>query len=302
MNLKTQDVPADVPKNKIEEYKKNWQLATRNSGNLMLFAGDQKVEHLNNDFFGKNINPEDNSPEHLFKIASKAEIGVFATQLGLISMYGKKYPNIPYLVKINSKTNLTPGNNPLSLAWYDIADVVNFKKQSGLNILGIGYTIYIGSKNEVQMLKEISKIVYEAHNNGLLAIIWVYPRGEKIKNEDDIHLIAGGAGVAHCLGADFVKVKYPYNSKIKNIPEKYKEVIKAAGKTSVLCAGGSAKNSKSFLKDIHKQITISGSKGIAIGRNIHQKSTTEAINFIKAVSAIVIHGKTLEQALKILEK
>ena len=72
----------------------------------MLFAGDQKAEHLNDDFFGRGIGPQDNDPEHLFRIASQANIGVFAAQLGLIARFGMDYPNVPYLVKLNSKTNL----------------------------------------------------------------------------------------------------------------------------------------------------------------------------------------------------
>jgi len=72
----------------------------------MLFAGDQKVEHLNDDFYGEEVPEGDADPEHLFKIASQAKIGVFATQLGLIARYGMDYKNVPYLVKVNSKTNL----------------------------------------------------------------------------------------------------------------------------------------------------------------------------------------------------
>ena len=72
----------------------------------MLFAGDQKVERLNNDFYGKEIHPDDSDPEHLFRIASQPKIGVFAIQLGLIVRYGMDYPETPYLIKLNSKTNL----------------------------------------------------------------------------------------------------------------------------------------------------------------------------------------------------
>ncbi len=43
----------------------------------MLFAGDQKVEHLNRDFFGAGITVEDNDPNHLFQIAIMADIGFF---------------------------------------------------------------------------------------------------------------------------------------------------------------------------------------------------------------------------------
>ncbi len=52
---------------------------------LMLMAGDQKVEHLNNDFYGPEIAEDDGDPEHLFRIASRARIWVFATQMGLIA-------------------------------------------------------------------------------------------------------------------------------------------------------------------------------------------------------------------------
>jgi DhnA family fructose-bisphosphate aldolase class Ia len=37
------------------------------------------------------------------RIASRAQIGVFATQLGLIARYGMDYPEVLYLVKLNSK-------------------------------------------------------------------------------------------------------------------------------------------------------------------------------------------------------
>ncbi|MGC8708643.1 MAG: aldolase, partial [Athalassotoga sp.] len=48
-------VPLDVPKDKRIEYTKNYEEMTHGIGRLMLFAGDQKVEHLNKDFYGKSI-------------------------------------------------------------------------------------------------------------------------------------------------------------------------------------------------------------------------------------------------------
>jgi len=68
-------IPLDVPKSKHKEYFKNYNLATHGTGRLFLFAGDQKVEHLNDDFVGKNLPVETADPEHLFKIASQAKIG-----------------------------------------------------------------------------------------------------------------------------------------------------------------------------------------------------------------------------------
>lgn len=291
--------PLSIPKNKRREYLKNYRLATQKTGNLFLFAGDQKVEHLNQDFFGEGISREDQNPEHLFKIAAKAEVGVFATQLGLIAQYGKDYKKIPYLVKINSKTNLTPGNNPISKSWVSVKDVLAFKKQSKLKIVGIGYTVYIGSEHEAEILQEASQAILEAQKAGLITVIWMYPRGEKIKNEDDIHLIAGGAGVASCLGADFVKLKYPYTGKDKTAKD-FKEVVNAAGKTKVICAGGSKISPKMLLKNIYQQINIAGTSGVAIGRNIHQYDLKPALKLAKAIKAIVLDKKSLEKAQKLL--
>ena len=99
-------IPLDVPAGEQERYRKNYRAITRDTGRLMLFAGDQKIEHLNDDFYGEGIHPDDTDPEHLFRIASRARIGVFATQLGMIARYGEDYRDVPYLVKLNSKTHL----------------------------------------------------------------------------------------------------------------------------------------------------------------------------------------------------
>src|SRR3990167_803756 len=109
-------IPSDVPESKKETYRRNYMAVTHNTNRLMLFAGDQKTEHLNDDYYGEGISKDDSDPKHLFDIASKAKIGVFATQLGLIARYGSSYPTVPYLIKMNSKTNASPKDafDPLS--------------------------------------------------------------------------------------------------------------------------------------------------------------------------------------------
>jgi len=282
------NVPLSVPETKKAEYKNNYNLATFGSGNLLLFAGDQKVEHLNDDFFGPKISQEDNNPEHLFKIAAHSRGALLATQLGLIARYGRRYPNIPYLIKLNGKTNIgLGGEKDSSSLWWDINTIVNFKKQSGLKVVGIGYTIYLGGEYESKMLSEAAEMIYQAHQNGLIAVIWMYPRGKGIK-EEDIHTIAGGAGVAACLNADFVKVKYPYGYKNKKeAAEKFKEVVEAAGDTKVICVGGSLRQVKEMLATTKSQITISKTHGLAIGRNLHQRSLVEAVKLADQLSDII---------------
>ncbi len=74
--LKPEDVrvPADVLPEAREAYIDNYLAATRGTGRLMLYACDQKIEHLNNDFFGKDIDASDNAPEHLFEIANQGNL------------------------------------------------------------------------------------------------------------------------------------------------------------------------------------------------------------------------------------
>lgn len=295
-------IPLTVPKKYYQDYTDNLNLATLNTGKLFILAGDQKVEHLNDDFYGPKISPEDAYPAHLFNIASESPGAVLATQLGLIAQYGQDYPEIPYIIKINSKTHLNKNKDlALSTAWYDLDQVLEFKKQGNLNIVGIGYTIYLGSQFEHKMLKEAAQLIYKAHQNGLLAVIWGYTRNKDIKNANDPHLIAGSAGVAACLGADFVKVNYPYDYKlVKKAAEDFKEVIKAAGKTKVLSVGGSLKNAKSYLKHLENQIKISQTSGVAVGRNIHQRSLKEAVKLAKAISSIVHYNYSALDAEKVM--
>lgn len=300
--LKSRDVkvPLDVPARSKRAYISNYLKITKSTGRLMLFAGDQKVEHLNRDFYGKGISPDDAEPEHLFRIASKARIGVFASQLGLISSYGRDYPDVTYLVKLNSKTDIVPTRqkDPISLAWYDIAQISDFSERSGLEIVGVGYTLYLGSENEAVQLREAAQSIHEAHKHGLVFVLWVYPRGKAVKNERDISMIAGATGVAACLGSDFVKVSFPEG---KNPSRDFRNAVLAAGRTGVVCAGGSAKSPKTFLKELYDQIHISGASGNATGRNIHQKSLKEAVAMCNAISAITLDDTDVEEALRIYQ-
>lgn len=296
-------IPLSVPNRKKSTYRQNYSLLTNNSGRLLLIAGDQKLEHLNDDFFGPEISPEDNDPEHLFKIVSNSEGGVLASHLGLISRYGASYRNIPYIIKLNGKTNIGPNEEKdSSKCLWKVEDVLKFKEQSGLKIVGVGYTLYLGSIFEGKMLKEAAKLIFEAHQSGLPAILWIYPRAKNIK-EENIHVIAGAAGVAAALDADFAKLKYPYNTKNKmKTALDFLEVTKAAGRTKIICVGGEKKKALDMLEELNYQINFGKTAGVAIGRNIHQRPLDEAIRFSRALGSIIFKNSDLKTAKEIYNK
>ncbi|HOI14330.1 MAG TPA: aldolase [Methanoculleus sp.] len=293
-------IPLDVPPEEQERYRENYRTITHGTGRLMLFAGDQKIEHLNDDFYGEGIHPEDADPEHLFRIASRARIGVFATQLGMIARYGGDYRDVPYLVKLNSKTNLvkTSQRDPLSSELHLVRQAVDLRDRTGLAILGVGYTVYLGSEYEAMMLYQAAQIVNHAHANGLITVLWMYPRGKAVKDERDPHLVAGAAGVAATLGSDFAKVNPPKSGGSVDAAL-LREAVAAAGRTGVVCAGGSHADMQEFLQQLHDQIHIGGTVGNATGRNIHQRSLEEAVRFCNAISAITLDDASVEEANKI---
>ena len=290
-NFKKLIYPADLPKAKRSLYRSNWQLLTKKTGRLLLLAGDQRIEHLNSDFFGVGIDAADNDPEHFFQIADKSPIGAAAVHYGLASWYACRYHHSAYIIKLNGKTNLLPGD-PISHCLAGVGQAIDLAKQGGFRLTGVGYTIYLGSQHEGRMLAEAAEIIRQAHSNGLLAVIWIYPKGVNVKNEDSVEIIAGAAGVAVSLGADFVKLKAPKPLTAKNI----QRIVQAAGQTKVVFAGGSSRTANQVFKDIQTQLAA-GAAGVAIGRNIHQRSLAEASSWLRGLSAIIYENKTADQAL-----
>jgi len=311
--MKNIAIPADVPPKSEQLYLENYTAITKGTDRLMLFAADQKIEHLNRDFFGPTIPQDANDPEHLFKIASQGYIGAFATQLGLIARYGKQYSQINYIAKLNSKTNLVqldPNSktlfgktkkDPISTQLWSLEQIAEINQNEKLKIRGVGYTIYLGSEFEPIMLKQSAEIIYKAHFHGLIAILWIYPRGLNIQNEKDANVIAGATGIANALGADFVKINAPTIGSKTN-PELLQQATKAAGNTKVICSGEEKIDEKIFLRKLFEQIHIGKSSGCATGRNIFQRSLKNALAFTKAISAVVYDNKDTTEAIKIYKK
>lgn len=298
------DVPADVPCGSVDTYVKNFQNLTKKTGRVVLFAVDQKIEHLNEDFYGKNIDADALDPKNIFIKASTGSVSAVATHLGLVAKYGACYPNLNYVIKLNGKTNIVPAESkdPLNALLWDVDDVVAFRKSSGLSVCGIGYTLYLGSEYEHTMLAHAAQAIFKAHQYGLIAILWVYPRGNHVANERDPELIAGAAGIGAALGADIVKINPPKAKNHKESTELLSIATQAAGRTKIICSGGTLAEPKEFFTHVHEQMTIGKTEGVAVGRNILQRSNADAAAFTYALSALVIDQVSVEAALNIYKK
>ena len=224
------------------------------NGRVMLLAYDQGFEHGPVDFNDKNVDPE--------FIINLAESGYFTGvifQEGIAAKYyDKNKHKTPLIVKLNGKTSYQKGREPLSLQLCTVQRAIE------LGAKGIGYTIYVGSEHEEEMMVEFSRIEDEAHKAGLVVIAWMYPRGKKVEGkETEKETVAYAARLGLELNADLVKVPYTGD------PESFSWVIKSAGKTGVLAQGGSKKSLDELEKEV-KGIMTAGARGLAIGRNVWQ--------------------------------
>lgn len=296
-------IPADVPENKRNTFIKNYTTITRNTGRLFLFSCDHKIEHLNEDFYGPNITMQAIHPEHLFRIASQGNIGAMATHLGLIARYAQQYPSINYIAKLNAKTNLIPleQQDPQTDLLWTVDDVLTMcHNNNKIMIPGVGITIYLGSEHEAEQLTQAAATIAHAHSEGLVTIVWMYPRGKAITNENDPQLIAGTTGIAVSLGADFVKIKPPAATDISSSVQNLKIACAAAGNTKVICAGGEQIKPQEYLETLYDQIHNGNSSGTATGRNIFQYSLTESIALTQAIAGIVYDNMDLKTSISLL--
>ena len=74
---------------------------------------------------------------------------------------------------MNSKTNIVPGSqdDPYSAAAATIWTPCLPCARAGVNVVGIGYTIYLGSEYESTMMAEAGQLIAQAHANGLIVVL-----------------------------------------------------------------------------------------------------------------------------------
>ncbi len=236
-------------------------------GKALFLAYDQGLEHGPTDFNDKNVDPN-----YIINIAKKGKYTGIVFQKGIAEKYSKeiKKSKVPLIVKLNGKTNLFKGE-PIARQLCTVQEAI------ALGAKAVGYTIYLGSDYEDEMLQEFENIQREAHAKGLPVIVWIYPRGKSIKGKNEAELMAYSTRTGLEIGADIIKIRYTGN------PKDLVWAIKSAGKTKVVIAGGVKKGEREFLNQV-KEIMSTGAIGLAIGRNVWQaKKPLEITKKIKKV-------------------
>ena len=268
------------------------------TGRLVILPVDQGFEHGPARSFA--VNPPAYNPSYHFRLAIEAGCNAYAAPLGFIEAGAAEFAGeIPIILKINDHDLLHDEKDPLSAVTGSIKDAIR------LGCVAVGFTIYPGSANAQTMYQQCREMVAEAKANGLVAVVWSYPRGTDISKDGEtaIDVVAYAAQIAAQLGAHVIKVKPPTqhieqpeakkvyektNVPISTLSERVRHVVQSAfdGQRIVIFSGGATKENDETLYDEYRAIRDGGGFGSIIGRNSFQRQNPHALEFLSTVMKI----------------
>lgn len=268
------------------------------TGKMVILPVDQGFEHGPERTF--SMNPASYDPHYHFQLAIDAGLSAFAAPFGLLSAGADTFAGqIPLILKMNSNNSLM--SDEFSTNQAITASVDDAIK---LGCSAIGFTIYPASDYSFEMYEEISVMIEEARNKGLLTVIWSYPRGGNLSKDHEtaIDVVSYGAHIACLLGAHIVKVKPPKNLisdkkakeafersgiKINSLKDRVEVIIRSCfdGKRIVIFSGGEMKDEAAILKEV-SEIAAGGGSGSIMGRNMFQRKREDALSLLDKVTEI----------------
>jgi len=233
----------------------------------LLIAFDHAVEHGPVVYEGINLDPL-----RIAKIVYEGGANALIVHSGAARYIKKYYKQIPLIIKLTGRTNLTTRK---------IQSITTTVKEAEyLGAAGVACTVYIGSEYEYKMLENLAEIKKECLERQLPLIGFMYPRVEG-KEKNDVDLVRYAARLGAELGVDIVKTYYTGSK------ETFSKVIKDANFVPVVSAGGEKRENEFEIFQMARDVMDSGAAGMAVGRNVWGKQNGSIV--LKEVKKI-IHG------------
>jgi class I fructose-bisphosphate aldolase len=273
---------------------------------------DQGIEHSAGASFAPN--PVYFDGENIVKLAIEAGCNAVASTLGVLGSVARKYSHrIPFIVKLNHNEFLSYPNK------YDQVLFANVRQAFDMGAVAVGATIYFGSAESSRQIIEISEVFHQAHELGMVTILWCYLRNKAFKVDGvDYHLSSDMTGQANHLGAtiqaDIIKQKLPVTDggyKALNKQEsfgkfsekmytelnsdnpidltRYQVVNNYMGRIGLINSGGAS--GENDLAQVVKTAVINkraGGMGLITGRKAFQKPMKEGIELFGAVQDVYL--------------
>jgi class I fructose-bisphosphate aldolase len=279
-----------------------------NTGYLSILPVDQGIEHSAGFSFAPN--PIYFDPENIVKLAIEAGCNGVASTVGVLGMVSQKYADqIPFIVKLNHNELLSYPNG------YDQILFASVEQAYNMGAVGVGATIYFGSKESHRQIQDIRRAFAKAHELGMVTILWCYLRNSAFKKDGvDYHTAADLTGQANHLGvtieADIIKQKqatcnggFTHIKFGKSSPLMYEKLMSDhpidltryqvancyMGRIGLINSGGASGDND--LKQAVRTAVINkraGGAGLICGRKAFQKPMKDGITLLNAIQDVYL--------------
>lgn len=284
------------------------------SGYVSILPVDQGIEHSAGASFAPN--PDYFDPENIVKLGIEGGCNAVASTLGTLGAVSRKYAHkIPFILKINHNEFLSYPNS------YDQILFASVKQGFDMGAIGIGATVYFGSAESKRQIQEVSHAFQQAHELGMVTILWCYLRNAAFKTkEKDYHASADLTGQGNHLGAtiaaDIIKQKLPVNNggykalSSKENPygktsdkiytelcsdhpvdlTRYQVVNCYMGRCGLINSGGESKGATDLAEAIKTAVINkrAGGMGLISGRKAFQKPVKDGVALLHAIQDVYL--------------
>lgn len=277
------------------------------TGYLSILPVDQGIEHSAGASFAPN--PIYFDPENIVKLAIEGGCNAVASTLGVLGAVARKYSyKIPFILKFNHNEFLSYPNT------YDQIIFGRIKQAYDMGCVAVGATIYFGSEESKRQIQEVSLAFQQAHEMGMVTILWCYLRNAAFKTpEKDYHLAADLTGQANYLGAtieaDIIKQKMPENNGGYNALKfgkthkkvydeltsehpidlcRYQVANCYMGRVGLINSGGESKGASDLAEAVRTAVINkrAGGMGLISGRKAFQKPMNEGVKILHAIQDV----------------
>ncbi|MEW8624227.1 MAG: class I fructose-bisphosphate aldolase [Candidatus Thiodiazotropha sp.] len=282
------------------------------SGYLSILPVDQGVEHSGGASFAPN--PIYFDPAKIVELAIEGGCNAVASTLGVLSSVSRRYAHkIPFLVKLNHNEMLTYPTI------YDQTLFASVEQAFDMGAVAVGATIYYGSPESRRQIMEISEAFQQAHELGMVTVLWAYLRNSSFKVDGvDYHSAADLTGQANHLaatiGADIVKQKQAEGNKGyqavkfgKTHDKVYSELTSEhpidlvryqvancyMGRAGLINSGGASSGQGDLAQAVRTAVINkrAGGMGMISGRKAFQRPMSEGVELLNSIQDVYLDNR-----------
>jgi fructose-bisphosphate aldolase/2-amino-3,7-dideoxy-D-threo-hept-6-ulosonate synthase len=202
---------------------------------------------------------------------------------GMVGAGHRQYgQDVGLIIHLSAATSLAPDPDRKVL-------VCSVERALKMGADAVSIHINIGAHEEPEMLQDAHKVVESAREWGLPLIAMMYPRGKKIKDENDPEVVNIAVRAGTELGADIVKTNYTGDI------DSFKYIVKSVHIPVIIAGGPKIDTTQDLLQMVYDSIQAGGA-GVAFGRNVFQSQ--DPTNLVSALSKLIHQNYSVDEIIK----